>query len=161
MLDAPGRKGNENPYGSRVLRSVRDGQKLSGKVIWRRERDSNPRYGCPYTHFPGVRLQPLGHPSGAGRGPAVGTGLSWAMAHVGSVRFWRGCITEDAVSARGRWLALGTVHERLRIASLLRAPAAQQPLSPATCRLPPECLVTSGFRGAGGRRASGQLRRHG
>jgi hypothetical protein len=30
---------------------------------WRRERDSNPRYGFPYTHFPGVRLQPLGHPS--------------------------------------------------------------------------------------------------
>ncbi len=38
---------------------------------WRRERDSNPRYGFPYTHFPGVRLQPLGHPSGeAGMGPA-------------------------------------------------------------------------------------------
>jgi hypothetical protein len=33
------------------------------RVRWRRERDSNPRYGCPYTHFPGVRLQPLGHPS--------------------------------------------------------------------------------------------------
>ena len=32
---------------------------------WRRERDSNPRYGFPYTHFPGVRLQPLGHPSSA------------------------------------------------------------------------------------------------
>jgi hypothetical protein len=31
---------------------------------WRRERDSNPRYGCPYTRFPSVRLQPLGHPSG-------------------------------------------------------------------------------------------------
>jgi hypothetical protein len=30
---------------------------------WRRERDSNPRYGFPQTHFPGVRLQPLGHPS--------------------------------------------------------------------------------------------------
>jgi hypothetical protein len=29
---------------------------------WRRERDSNPRYGFPHTHFPGVRLQPLGHP---------------------------------------------------------------------------------------------------
>src|SRR5690606_4962115 len=28
---------------------------------WRRERDSNPRYGFPYTRFPGVRLQPLGH----------------------------------------------------------------------------------------------------
>ncbi len=36
---------------------------------WRRERDSNPRYGFPYTHFPGVRLQPLGHPSVAGPGP--------------------------------------------------------------------------------------------
>ena len=30
---------------------------------WRRERDSNPRYSFLYTHFPGVRLQPLGHPS--------------------------------------------------------------------------------------------------
>ena len=30
---------------------------------WRRRRDSNPRYGFPHTHFPGVRLQPLGHPS--------------------------------------------------------------------------------------------------
>ena len=28
---------------------------------WRRRRDSNSRYGCPYTHFPGVLLQPLGH----------------------------------------------------------------------------------------------------
>ncbi len=29
--------------------------------FWRRERDSNPRYSSPYTHFPGVLLQPLGH----------------------------------------------------------------------------------------------------
>ncbi len=29
--------------------------------VWRRERDSNPRYGLTYTRFPGVRLQPLGH----------------------------------------------------------------------------------------------------
>ena len=28
---------------------------------WRRGRDSNPRYVLPYTHFPGVLLQPLGH----------------------------------------------------------------------------------------------------
>ncbi len=28
--------------------------------IWRRVRDSNPRYGLAYTHFPGVLLQPLG-----------------------------------------------------------------------------------------------------
>ena len=28
---------------------------------WRWGRDSNPRYGLTYTHFPGVLLQPLGH----------------------------------------------------------------------------------------------------
>jgi hypothetical protein len=32
---------------------------------WRREWDSNPRYGFPYTRFPSVRLKPLGHPSRA------------------------------------------------------------------------------------------------
>ena len=31
----------------------------SGK--WRTERDSNPRTAFTVTHFPGVRLQPLGH----------------------------------------------------------------------------------------------------
>jgi hypothetical protein len=35
------------------------GMSLEGK--WRTERDSNPRYAFTYTHFPGVRLQPLGH----------------------------------------------------------------------------------------------------
>jgi hypothetical protein len=30
-------------------------------TFWRRERDSNPRYGFPYTRFPTVLLQPLGH----------------------------------------------------------------------------------------------------
>ena len=42
----------------------------SGSSLWpsfsawahmQRGRDSNSRYGCPYTHFPGVLLQPLGH----------------------------------------------------------------------------------------------------
>ena len=28
---------------------------------WRRDRDSNPGDGLPPTHFPGVRLRPLGH----------------------------------------------------------------------------------------------------
>ena len=32
---------------------------------WRRGWDSNPRYGFPYTRFPSVRLQPLGHLSSA------------------------------------------------------------------------------------------------
>ena len=30
---------------------------------WRRDRDSNPGDGFPPTHFPGVRLRPLGHVS--------------------------------------------------------------------------------------------------
>ncbi len=34
---------------------------LATNSVWRRGRDSNPRYGLTYTHFPGVRLQPLGH----------------------------------------------------------------------------------------------------
>ncbi len=29
--------------------------------VWRRDRDSNPGDGFPPTHFPGVRLRPLGH----------------------------------------------------------------------------------------------------
>ena len=33
----------------------------SPKRYWRREWDSNPRYGFPYTRFPSVLLQPLGH----------------------------------------------------------------------------------------------------
>src|SRR5262245_40295934 len=40
---------------------------------WRREWDSNPRYGFPYTRFPSVRLKPLGHPSGRG-GPQYSRG---------------------------------------------------------------------------------------
>src|SRR5579871_129968 len=54
-------------------------------ISWRRGRDSNPRYGFPYTHFPGVRLRPLGHPSslrvdaqdeGKALSTAPGTGAS-------------------------------------------------------------------------------------
>jgi hypothetical protein len=37
-------------------------------LIWRTERDSNPRTAFTVTHFPGVRLQPLGHLSAPGRG---------------------------------------------------------------------------------------------
>jgi hypothetical protein len=47
---------------------------------WRRERDSNPRYRFRYTHFPGVRLQPLGHPSGTGRRPTRARRGRWSLA---------------------------------------------------------------------------------
>ena len=33
------------------------------KGLWRSDRDSNPGDGLPPTHFPGVRLRPLGHRS--------------------------------------------------------------------------------------------------
>src|SRR6516225_8721240 len=39
----------------------RRGAKGRERDNWRREWDSNPRYGFPYTRFPSVRLQPLGH----------------------------------------------------------------------------------------------------
>src|SRR5579871_192995 len=53
--------------GAEVFRTRRFGSDLKwiGRILWRRERDSNPRYGFPYTHFPGVRLRPLGHLSSA------------------------------------------------------------------------------------------------
>ena len=31
---------------------------LSAEIIWRRERDSNPRYALTHTRFPVVRLRP-------------------------------------------------------------------------------------------------------
>jgi hypothetical protein len=45
---------------------VRSGGQLPKyfNTIWRREWDSNPRYGFPHTRFPSVRLKPLGHLSG-------------------------------------------------------------------------------------------------
>ena len=49
-----------------VRQSAAVGVPRSG-LKWRRERDSNPRYGFPYTRFPSVRLQPLGHLSGGPR----------------------------------------------------------------------------------------------
>ena len=42
--------------GTKLLTENHDGR-------WRREWDSNPRYGFPHTRFPSVRLKPLGHPS--------------------------------------------------------------------------------------------------
>jgi hypothetical protein len=36
---------------------------VRGFLLERTGWDSNPRYAFTYTHFPGVRLKPLGHPS--------------------------------------------------------------------------------------------------
>ena len=41
------------------------------RAVWRRGRDSNPRWACAHTHFPGVLLQPLGHLSEGGGVPAL------------------------------------------------------------------------------------------
>jgi hypothetical protein len=53
------------------------------KECWRREWDSNPRYGFPYTRFPSVLLQPLGHLSALDpRGFALGLStrlLEWLV----------------------------------------------------------------------------------
>ena len=43
---------------------------------WRTERDSNPRTAFTVTHFPGVRLQPLGHLSCQGEGGIHAPGVT-------------------------------------------------------------------------------------
>jgi hypothetical protein len=57
--------------GTRVSLGKKPDKSSSCDPIWRREWDSNPRYGCPYTRFPSVRLQPLGHPSPHSRSPRL------------------------------------------------------------------------------------------
>jgi site-specific DNA recombinase len=47
----------------------------SSVLKWRRGRDSNPRYGCPYAAFRVRCFQPLSHLSGwAEKGGALATG---------------------------------------------------------------------------------------
>ncbi len=55
-------------WGQSAGQQSRESQKfLNDKRFWmasfkyRRERDSNPRYGYPHTRFPSVLLKPLGH----------------------------------------------------------------------------------------------------
>src|SRR5437870_8965547 len=57
----------------------------TGQILssWRREWDSNPRYGFPYTRFPSVRLQPLGHLSHGGS--AAGSEFAEAIAGASSI----------------------------------------------------------------------------
>ena len=43
-----------------------DIKQLLNASKWRTDRDSNPGDGHPPTHFPGVRLRPLGHLSVTG-----------------------------------------------------------------------------------------------
>ena len=59
------------------------GDKIAVKVFifrylggWRSDRDSNPGDGLPPTHFPGVRLRPLGHRSVEARCNAETTGFA-------------------------------------------------------------------------------------
>ena len=58
---------------------LRDGCGHRARVKWRREGDSNPRYVLPYTRFPVVHLQPLGHlsakPIGGRKGMAEREGF--------------------------------------------------------------------------------------
>src|SRR3954465_11844138 len=73
--------GTRSPTGTRSYGS--EGE------VWRRERDSNPWYGFPYTRFPSVLLKPLGHlsvrwhpslPAGAGpRQGEVDVGCRWSV----------------------------------------------------------------------------------
>lgn len=51
----------------------------------RRKGDSNPRYSFPYTHFPGVRLKPLGHLSSIARTMYIWSFFVYKIHHAFSV----------------------------------------------------------------------------
>src|SRR5580700_10196597 len=57
------RNGSTPKLGSAILGSAMLNIKptLKGTEIWRRGRDSNPRYGFPYASFQDWSHQPLGH----------------------------------------------------------------------------------------------------
>ena len=57
------RNGYENTL--KIIKHLLNSIKIT--IEWRTDRDSNPGDGLPPTHFPGVRLRPLGHLS-VGRG---------------------------------------------------------------------------------------------
>ena len=61
-MDANGGNRRGKPANYLFFLLLPDGFGRSRIVNWRRERDSNPRYGDkPYTRFPVVHLRPLGH----------------------------------------------------------------------------------------------------
>ena len=45
------------------IRATDEALIVFAEVRWRRERDSNPRYGFPYSGFQDRLFQPLTHPS--------------------------------------------------------------------------------------------------
>ncbi|SPF44758.1 hypothetical protein SBA1_550123 [Candidatus Sulfotelmatobacter kueseliae] len=56
--------GNYREYGHYSRISMEEQQIcFAVQTIWRRERDSNPRYGFPYSGFQDRPFQPLTHPS--------------------------------------------------------------------------------------------------
>ena len=50
---------------------------MAGAGGWRRERDSNPRYGFPYSGFQDHRHRPLGHPSAFEHWPDFARSARW------------------------------------------------------------------------------------
>ncbi len=114
---------------------------------WRREGDSNPRYGCPYTRVPGVRLQPLGHPSRNQSGGTIAKpdGGARSCPRSGGIgcrfgagmRGWRGAVRQErrAVSpmivswpaSRAGSMCSTDQRERLGLGSDRGAPHAPRP----------------------------------
>src|SRR5579863_2911495 len=90
--------------------------------VWRREWDSNPRYGFPYTRFPSVRLQPLGHLSGAGcREAQNGATPRLALSFYGPA-------PSTAISLHLGWRDLSLVQVEQGSAFALQLPAGKYPL---------------------------------
>src|SRR3989442_1134098 len=87
---------------------------------WRRERDSNPRYGFPHTHFPGVRLQPLGHPSAvriraSGWTPkeTVRSRIPGEKRRVGTIRMIMAALKDKEIESEGRGKPCATLLQKM------------------------------------------------
>src|SRR5579863_7059455 len=59
-------RNREKWAGCREFRKKRRCEFSGVQTVWRRERDSNPRYGFPYSGFQDRLFQPLTHPSAGG-----------------------------------------------------------------------------------------------
>src|SRR5579863_3651927 len=66
-------RNREKWAGSREFRKKRRYEFSAVQTVWRRERDSNPRYGFPYSGFQDRLFQPLTHPSAGVTSHALAT----------------------------------------------------------------------------------------
>ena len=102
----------ERSLASQTKHAFERQRRLKACVVSRRGWDSNPRYGSPYTHFPGVPVQPLLHLSGDGPRDNAGPET----------------VSNNTVFAEKRKPCMDRIAGRGARATLRHAPLIQEPL---------------------------------